>query len=73
MNRIGATTLALILSGIVGCAGAQSNADVISPEVRKAIPAAAHLGLQVTPQNLGVLPGRIAQGAGNHPSPRHQG
>jgi cytochrome c553 len=36
MNRIGAATLALILSGIVGSAGAQSSTDAISPEVRKA-------------------------------------
>ena len=36
MNRIRAITLALILSGIVGSAGAQSNAGAISPEVRKA-------------------------------------
>ena len=36
MNRIGAATLALILSGILGSAGAQSSADAISPEARKA-------------------------------------
>jgi cytochrome c553 len=36
MNRIGAAILALILSGIVGAADAQSNANAISPEARKA-------------------------------------
>jgi cytochrome c553 len=36
MNRISATTLALILSGIAGAAGAQSTANAISPEARKA-------------------------------------
>jgi len=35
MNRIGAATLAVIVSGVAGIAGAQTNAEV-SPEARKA-------------------------------------